>query len=134
MRWEMLEMASIDSSFETFCCKWEQRNRVVSRVENGFQRRFLKEIDNVFLCQGEWSISVWKIETGKRLRNCGNTFWEVHWREAYYVDIDGGGWVNEGFLVCGNFLILGVFSVKREAEQRWEKICSRIEEIWCGCM
>lgn len=49
----MLEMASIDSSFETFCCKWEQRNRVVSRVENGFQRRFLKEIDNVFLCQGE---------------------------------------------------------------------------------
>lgn len=34
------------------------------------------------------------------------------------MDIDGGGWVNEGFLVCGNFLILGVFSVKREAEQR----------------
>ena len=45
------------------------------------------------------------------------------------VGVGASEWVNEGFLVCGSFLIIsGFFSVKGEAEQRWKMACCRIEE------
>lgn len=45
------------------------------------------------------------------------------------MGVGASEWVNEGFLVCGSFLIIsGFFSVKGEAEQRWKMACCRIEE------
>ena len=80
---------------------------------------FLKEIENVFLCWGEWLINMWKIDVEKRLRNCGNIYLTSSLEGGEVCRYRAGEWVNEGFLVCGSFLILSVFFSE---EGSWAKM------------
>ena len=72
-----------------------------------------------FISVLRWMISMWKIDVGKNLRNCGNISLTSSLEGGKSVGVGASEWVNEGFLVCGSFLIISVFFCERGS---WAKM------------